>query len=87
MAEINTRIILRNDSADNWEGSKVELKQGEAAVEIKDGKAKVKIATENGQTFADAAYVGGAEANVFQVTLDKDATDIDAAIAAVSKSE
>lgn len=83
MAEIKTRIILRNDSADAWKDSEVELQQGEAAVEIKDGKAKVKIATADGQTFADAAYVGGAEANVFQVTLDKDATDIDAAIAAV----
>ena len=83
MAEIKTRIILRNDSADAWKDSEVELQQGEAAVEIKDGKAKVKIATADGQTFADAAYVGGAEANVFQVTLDKDATDINAAIAAV----
>ena len=48
MAEIKTRIILRNDSADAWKDSEVELQQGEAAVEIKDGKAKVKIATADG---------------------------------------
>ena len=80
MAEINTRIILRNDSADNWEGSKVELKQGEAAVEIKDGKAKVKIATENGQTFADAAYIGSEDEKMFQVELAADDLDDEAAI-------
>ena len=83
MAEINTRIILRNDTAENWENSEVKLKKGESAVEIIDGKAKLKIATADDQTFASAAYVGGAEANVFQVTLAKDATDIEAAIAAV----
>ena len=87
MAEIKTRIILRNDTAENWENSEVKLKKGESAVEIVDGKAKLKIATADDQGFAAAPYVGGAEANVFQVTLDKDATDIDAAIAAVSKSE
>ena len=80
MAEINTRIILRNDSADNWEGSKIELKQGEAAVEIKDGKAKVKIATENGQTFADAAYIGSEDEKMFQVELAADDLDDEAAI-------
>ena len=80
MAEINTRIILRNDSADNWEGSQVELKQGEAAVEIKDGKAKVKIATANGQTFADAAYIGSEDEKMFQVELAADDLDDEAAI-------
>ena len=80
MAEINTRIILRNDTATNWENSEVKLKAGEAAVEIVNGKAKLKIATADNQGFAAAPYVGGAEANVFQVTLAKDETDIEAAI-------
>jgi hypothetical protein len=83
MAEINTRIILRNDTAANWENSEVTLKKGESAVEIIDGKAKLKIATADGQTFANASYVGGTEANVFQVELAADETDIDAAIEAV----
>jgi hypothetical protein len=65
MAEINTRIILRNDTAANWENSDVKLKKGESAVEIINGKAKLKIATADNQGFADAAYVGGTEANVF----------------------
>ena len=83
MAEINTRIILRNDTAANWEDSEVKLKAGEAAVEIIDGKAKLKIATADDQGFAAAPYVGGAEANVFQVELTADETDIEAAISKV----
>ena len=81
MAEINTRLVLRHDESADWANSKVELKAGEAAVEILDGKAKLKIATADGQVFADAPYVGGAEANVFQVELEANETDIDAAIA------
>ena len=68
MAEINTRIILRNDTAEAWAtdaGKATALKAGEAAVEIKNGKAKVKVATEDNQTFENAPYIGGAEANVF----------------------
>ena len=83
MAEIKTRIILRNDTADNWENSQVKLQTGEAAVEIVNGKAKLKIATADEQEFSAAPYVGGAEANVFQVELDADETDIEAAIAEV----
>ena len=83
MAEIKTRIILRNDTAENWENSEVKLKKGESAVEIADGKAKLKIATADDQSFASAAYVGGAEANVFQVELAADETDIEAAISKV----
>lgn len=77
MAEIKTRIILRNDTAEAWgtdAGKATPLKAGEAAVELKDGKAKLKIATEDNQTFANAPYVG-TEANVFQVELE--ATDLD----------
>lgn len=83
MAEITTRIILRNDTADKWSteaGAATPLKAGEAAVEIANGKAKLKIATSDDQTFAAAPYVGGAEANIFQVELAADETDIEAAI-------
>ncbi len=83
MAEINTRIILRNDSAEAWAteaGKATSLKAGEAAVEIKNGKAKVKVATEDNQTFENAPYIGGAEANVFQVELEANDLDDEAAI-------
>ena len=82
MAEINTRIILRNDTAEAWgteAGQATKLKAGEAAVEIKDGKAKLKIATEDNQAFAAAPYVG-TEANVFQVELQASDLDDEAAI-------
>lgn len=82
MAEIQTRIILRNDADSAWESSTLALKKGEAAVEIKGDKAKLKVATADNQTFAAAPYIGGEEANVFQVELGSDETDIEAAIAA-----
>ena len=83
MAEINTRIILRNDTAEAWSteaGAATPLKKGEAAVEIKDGKARLKVATANDQTFAAAPYVGAEDAKVFQVDLAADDLDDEAAI-------
>ena len=83
MAEINTRIILRNDTAEAWgteAGAATPLKKGEAAVEIKDGKARVKIATENNQSFANAPYIGSEDAKVFQVELADTDLDDEAAI-------
>lgn len=83
MAEINTRIILRNDTADKWAteaGAATPLKPGEAAVEIVNGKAKLKVGIAEDSTFASAPYIGGAEANVFQIELAEDETDIEAAI-------
>lgn len=80
MAEITTRIVLRNDTADKWAteaGASTPLKAGEAAVEFVNGKAKLKVATEDNQTFANAPYIGGAEANVFQVELANNEMDID----------
>ena len=85
MAEINTRIVLRHDESADWTtaGDNATLKAGEAAIEFVNGKAKMKVGTAEGQKFADAPYIGGAEANVFQVELVEDATDIEAAIEAV----
>lgn len=58
--ELNSRLQLRHDSTENWDGSTLQLKAGEAAVEFTSGgKAKLKVATEDGQTFAAAPYVGG----------------------------
>lgn len=43
--EIKTRIIIRNDTSDNWEGSIIVLQKGEPAIEIdtvnKTGKLKI----------------------------------------------
>ena len=83
MAEINTRIILRNDTAEAWSteaGAATPLKKGEAAVEIKDGKARVKVATADNQTFANAPYIGSEDAKVFQVELEASDLDDEAAI-------
>lgn len=71
MAEIQTIIQLRNDTANAWEteaGKATPLMPGEAAaVFTENGKVKLMIGAnkENG-TFADALQVGGEEAQVFQ---------------------
>lgn len=68
MAELKTKILLRNDETKAWEGSSLKLANGEAAVEFTaDGKAKLKIGHDN-KTFAELPYVGGDEAQVFQVS-------------------
>lgn len=68
MAEITTRLILRNDTAEAWatdSGKATPLKPGEAAVEISNGKAKLKVGIADNSTFETAPYIGGTEANVF----------------------
>ena len=71
MAEINTIIQLRNDTADRWAteaGQATPLKPGEVAVEIVDGKAKLKIGTSDDSTFGNSEYFGSdvKEAQVYQ---------------------
>lgn len=71
MAEINTIIQLRNDTAEKWAteaGQATPLKPGEVAVEIVDGKAKLKIGTSNDSTFGNSEYFGSdvKEAQVYQ---------------------
>lgn len=67
MQEINTIIQLRNDTAENWAtdaGKATPLMSGEVAVEIVDGKAKLKVG--NGtDNFGDLDYFAP-EAQVFQ---------------------
>ena len=46
MAEIKTRILLRNDTLANWETSPVVLKKGEIAIAMLDGAlAEVRVGT------------------------------------------
>ena len=71
MAEINTIIQLRNDTAEKWAteaGQATPLKPGEVAVEIVDGKAKLKIGTAEDSTFGNSEYFGSdvKEAQVYQ---------------------
>lgn len=65
MAEIKTKILLRNDETANWESSSLVLSKGEAAVEFtEDSKAKIKIGDGN-STFNALPYVGGDETQVY----------------------
>ena len=74
MSEINTIIQLRNDTAENWAteaGQATPLKPGEVAVEVVNGKAKLKIGTSNDSTFGNSEYFGSdvKEAQVYQSTI------------------
>lgn len=62
MAQLNTRIILRNDSTVNWEASKDQkLLKGEIGIEfLADGTAKIKIG-DGVKTWEQLEYFGGEE--------------------------
>lgn len=82
MAEIKTIIQLRNDTAENWAtdaGQATPLKPGEAAVEIVDGKAKLKIGTSEDSTFGNSEYFGSdvREAQVYQSEILKSTDEQD----------
>lgn len=67
MAQLNTRIVLRNDSSANWllNESQVLLK-GEVGIEfLADGKVKIKIG-DGTKTWEELSYFGGEESHVFE---------------------
>lgn len=68
MAQLNTRIILRNDSTVNWNAASTEvLLKGELGLEFLDG-GKVKMKVGDGtKTWAELDYFGGEESKTFQV--------------------
>lgn len=72
MAQLNTRIILRNDSTVNWEASKDQiLLKGEVGVEfLADGTAKIKIG-DGVKTWEQLEYFGGEErqTQIYELTL------------------
>lgn len=78
---METVIQLRNDTKGNWEtdaGKGTTLLTGEVAVEINGNKAKLKVGTADGQTFENAPYIGGEDAQIFQSDiLNKDASTDD----------
>lgn len=71
MAQLNTRLVLRNDSSDKWTAadanSDLILMKGEIGIEF-DPTGKVKMKVGDGTTnWTALSYFGGEEANVFQV--------------------
>lgn len=84
MQEIKTIIQLRNDTTDNWStpaGQATPLKPGEVAVEIVDGKAKLKIGTNENSTFGNSEYFGSETTQVYRneeaIPFDSKETDLD----------
>ena len=74
MAELKTRIILRNDTTAGWEAVKAndtyKLLKGEIGIEfVVGGSPKMKIG--NGtSTWADLPYYGGTATQLYEVTLN-----------------
>ena len=71
MAQLNTRLVLRNDTAGNWTAADVNsdlvLLKGEIGIEY-DATGKVKMKVGDGTTnWSALAYFGGEEAKVYQV--------------------
>jgi len=91
---LNTRIILRNDSFNNWEAVKdtVILLKGEMGIEFNpdatsDGK-KVRVKIGDGvTTWANLPYFGGEEAHVYEATVAKDGDHIAAITTALDGAE
>ena len=74
MAQLNTRMVLRNDTAGNWSAADTAagdaglvLLKGEIGIEF-DSTGKVKMKVGDGTTkWSELAYFGGEEAKVYQV--------------------
>lgn len=83
MAQIKTRIVLRNDSTVNWNAnSTTVLMKGEVGIEfLESGKVKMKVG-DGTKTWAQLPYFGGEEAKVFEAVLGAEETH-EAAIARV----
>ena len=86
MAEkkIMTTIILRNDSAENWETKNPVLKEGEIGVENGTNKFKIGDGT---STWTQLGYAGGDEAKNFVVTPNAGETDTAAITRVVGSAE
>lgn len=80
MAQLNTRIVLRNDSSVNWLANEsIVLLKGEVGIEFLDsGKVMMKIG-DGVKTWGELSYFGGAsEANVLEVIPTETETHADA---------
>lgn len=83
MNQINTRIVIRNDSTVNWQANdSLVLLKGELGLEfLEGGKVKMKVG-DGTSTWAQLPYFGGEEGHVFEATLGDGETN-EAAIARV----
>lgn len=89
MAEIKTRIVLRNDSTAGWEAVKADanykLLRGEIGIEFaNDGASSAKMKIGDGvSTWEALPYFGGSATELFETTLQADDSSKEDAIARV----
>lgn len=75
MAELRTRIVLRNDSSANWlTNEDVVLLKGEVGIEFVGDKVKMKVG-DGTKTWEQLPYFGGEEAKTFTVGALSEITD------------
>ena len=88
MAQLNTRIVLRNDSTANWLTSKdAVLLKGEVGIEfLENGKAAMKIG-DGTTTWENLANFGGEAAHYFEATPEGEETHIQAIERVVGTTE
>lgn len=81
MAELKTKIVIRNDSTTNWlTNESTVLLKGEVGIEfMADGKVKMKIG-DGVKTWSQLSYFGGEESKTFQVGSLDEITETDLAI-------
>lgn len=84
MAELKTRIILRNDTTAGWEAVKADdtykLLKGEIGIEfVESGSPKMKIG-DGTSTWEALPYFGGTATELFETTLQADDASKEAAI-------
>lgn len=85
MATLKTRILLRNDTAANWEANKTTvLKRGEVGIEIDTNKMKIG----DGKTaYGNLKYFGGEATLNFEVSPEGEETDVAAITRVVAGAE
>ena len=81
MAELKTKIVIRNDSTTNWlTNESTVLLKGEVGIEfMADGKVKMKVG-DGVKTWSQLSYFGGEESKTFQVGSLDEITETDLAV-------
>ena len=81
MAELKTKIVIRNDSTTNWiTNESTVLLKGEVGIEfMTDGKVKMKVG-DGVKTWSQLSYFGGEESKTFQVGSLDEITETDLAV-------
>ena len=85
MATLKTRILLRNDTAANWETNKTTvLKKGEVGIEIDTNKMKI---GDGVTAYGNLKYFGGEATLNFEVSPEGEETDVAAITRVVAGAE